>query len=87
MRTEVALEGYAAETCCDCGIKYFVPLPLQQVALIRCEEFRFWCPNGHPQSYRRNAKDGSDDDPDPGEDITPDEDGEVVQFPVLKVVA
>ncbi len=86
MSTTVGMEKFQCETCCSCGVKFYMPVAIYEVARVRCEEFQFWCPNGHRQHYIRQAE-GEDDDPDPGEDIPVEEGGEVVQFPVLKVVA
>lgn len=83
--TKIELESYHCEECCECGVKFYMPLAIYEVARVRCEEFSFWCPNGHRQHYIR--QESSEDDPDPGEDIPTGEDGEVVQFPRLKVVA
>jgi hypothetical protein len=73
--TEVIDEEYHCEVCCKCGVKWWMPLALHEVALIRREEFTIWCPNGHAQFYRTPEE---DDDPD-GE-----EDAEIVTFPIIQ---
>lgn len=38
------------ETCYQCSITYWITKELQQ-KLIKCKN-TFYCPNGHPQSYK-----------------------------------
>lgn len=69
--SEVVDENYHCETCYKCGVKFWMPLALHETALIRREEFDFWCPNGHGQHF--NTTEDDEDEPR----------GEVVTFPVI----
>jgi hypothetical protein len=73
MTATIIHEEYHCETCHLCKVKFWVPLAIHQTALIRCQEFMFWCPNGHRQHYVRRSD----------EDDEEDEGGEVISFPVI----
>lgn len=45
--------GWHVETCCKCKTQYCFTDEFRRVALERCEQFTFFCPNGHPQHYVR----------------------------------
>lgn len=38
--------------CCNCGIPFMVPLRFKEC--LRRDKTQFYCPVGHPQSYRRS---------------------------------
>ncbi len=40
------------EICCACGIEFAMPAGLQ--ASRKQDQKEFYCPNGHPQSYRES---------------------------------
>lgn len=41
---------FEREDCCTCAVIFFVPTDLQKRA--KADSRSFYCPNGHPQSYR-----------------------------------
>ena len=41
---------WALERCCTCAVEFLVPMALYQAARAD-ERHKFWCPNGHGQSY------------------------------------
>lgn len=86
MGTVIVEEEYVRETCCQCGVTFYMPTAIREVGMIRAEQFLFWCPNGHSQHYVRAEATG--DDPNPGAEAPnedePDEE-KVIKFP--RVVA
>lgn len=80
MTSQIIEESYHATTCYKCGVKFWLPTAIHETALIRCDEFTFWCPNGHGQHFVRQEE---EDDPDPGEEVPDEQEAEIVRFPIV----
>lgn len=45
----------ATETCCNCGVLFGMPLPLQETFQNDPDKY-FYCPNGHSQHYSESTE-------------------------------